>query len=185
MYKRKGFSMVELMIGIFILSALIVLVSGLYTRLFKMSSKGVDLTAGTAVGEKVMEEFIQRYMPKSQGGVDVTFPNGETGNKAINTSRYYYKIDVKDAAANLKMITVTVTWWQTSTGATTPAPTSTPESTGTMNLDDVEAYVPDKTPNTKIQYEHGITNYGTAFIKLTKLVYVPNSTSTSSTVNEP
>ncbi len=194
--RKKGFSIIELMIGIFILSSLIVLVAGLYTRLFKMSSKGVDLTAGTAVGEKVLEEFVQEKITVPLQ--NLTYDDSITGkffygSKSVNGSTFSYAIEVQNAGsqATLKIVDITVKWWDNSaepldsnqTGDANLKATAFFDSegkarplTGTETLPVTEyglSSVGATALPANTEMRRNVSNYGAAYTKLTKLVFVP------------
>jgi len=51
---RKAFSLVELMVAVFILSTSLLLVIGIFVVIFNSVQKGIDVTAGVSIGEMVL-----------------------------------------------------------------------------------------------------------------------------------
>lgn len=110
--RRNGFSLVELMVGILLISASLILVIGLYSRLIKSSHHSADLTVGTSVSLQIMEDFIK----ETQLSGRIPSDGASFGNFRINDSEYFYIMDVSSPKsslekANLKKIDVTVFWW--------------------------------------------------------------------------
>ncbi len=205
---KKGFSIIELMIGILILSSTIVMIVGLYTYLFKVSQKGVDLTAGTAVGEKVLEEFIQEAMTKPIEKTDgghyakkvsaLTSGNVFVGSKSVNSSKFYYVIEVSGDLNNsdyrLMKVDATIRWWDNTGGldslqTKSDAQGSNEEQDGYnpfvqgtgsehYNVSTQYNYTPDATstpghiPKQMIDLKTK-TGYGFAHTRITKLIFAP------------
>ncbi len=107
--KRSGFSLIELMVGVFILSISLVFVIGLYGRLVKSSETSENITVGTSAGMKIMEDFLSENegKPLKDGSV--------FGNMNMNSVQYFYIIDVSSPISQtlepVKKIDVTVFWW--------------------------------------------------------------------------
>lgn len=107
--KKRGFSLIELMVGVFILSSSLVFVIGIYGRLIKSSETSANITVGTSAGMKIMEDFISENegQPLKDGSV--------FGNMNINSVQYFYIIDVSSPVSHapdpVKKIDVTVFWW--------------------------------------------------------------------------
>lgn len=142
--KKRGFSLIELMMGVFIVSATIVMICSLYTYLFKVSQKGVDLTAGTAVGEKVLEEFLEQNKDELILGTFI-------GSKKVNTSTFYYVIEVSGDSVgvsdySLRKVDATIRWWD---GGSTLGDKAMAKSTGT--------------PTTSTDYDASYTNSHTGY----------------------
>ena len=158
--KKRGFSLIELMVGVFIISAIIVMVCSLYTYLFKISQKGVDLTAGTAVGEKVLEEFVEANKTLKAG----TF----TGSKSVNTSVFYYVIEVSGDIASgefgLKKVDITIRWWD---GKNTDESLGSQFATATQPYEEYTL----EPGGEKIDTTERKAAYGYAHTKITKLVF--------------
>lgn len=107
--RKKGFSLIELMVGVVILSTSLVFVIGLYGRLIKSSETSANITVGTSAGMKIMEDFISENEGKP-------LKDGSTfGNMNINSVQYFYIIDVSSPVSYtpepVKKIDVTVFWW--------------------------------------------------------------------------
>ena len=107
--KKRGFSLIELMVGVFILSSSLVFVIGIYGRLIKSSETSANITVGTSAGMKIMEDFLSENEGKylKDGSV--------FGNMNINSVQYFYIIDVSSPVSHssdpVKKVDVTVFWW--------------------------------------------------------------------------
>src|SRR5579862_5097435 len=62
MHRRKGFSLIELMLSICIIGTSIVLVVGIFTILVAGSQKAADVTAGSTVAAGLMSQQIYQLM---------------------------------------------------------------------------------------------------------------------------
>lgn len=107
--QKRGFSLIELMVGVFILSMSLVFVIGLYGRLVKSSETSENITVGTSAGMKIMEDFISENEGKALKDGSIF------GNMNMNSVQYFYIIDVSSPIAQVsepvKKIDVTVFWW--------------------------------------------------------------------------
>ena len=107
--KKRGFSLIELMVGVFILSTSLVFVIGLYGRLVKSSETSANITVGTSAGMKIMEDFLSENegKPLKDGSI--------FGNMNMNSVQYFYIIDVSSPITQtldpVKKVDVTVFWW--------------------------------------------------------------------------
>ncbi len=107
--KKRGFSLIELMVGIFILSSSLVFVIGIYGRLIKSSETSANITVGTSAGMKIMEDFLSENEGKALDDLSIF------GNMNINSVQYFYIIDVSSPISHtpdpVKKVDVTVFWW--------------------------------------------------------------------------
>ncbi|MGV8122463.1 MAG: prepilin-type N-terminal cleavage/methylation domain-containing protein [Candidatus Xenobiia bacterium LiM19] len=153
---KRGFSLVELMVAIFILSSSLLLIIGLFTFLFNSSRKGIDLTAGVAAAELMMEEYLYR------GASDIY--NSTTGefyaqDRAINGVNFHCEIVVSSPVGNLRKVDATVYWWVNADGSPVES----------------KKYLVQKEDGTFQEVTTGkgyVAEYGATKTKLTKLLFL-------------
>ena len=119
--KRTGFSIVELLISIAIVSMVIVMVCILYSYMMKVSSKGVDISIGTQIAENKINEITsdesneslrKNISSVSSGNAYVTTGVDKTGN-----TDYYWLLKITSVSGtnyskmNLFFVDVLVFWW--------------------------------------------------------------------------
>ncbi|MDQ7825628.1 MAG: prepilin-type N-terminal cleavage/methylation domain-containing protein [Candidatus Eremiobacteraeota bacterium] len=159
--KEKGFSIVELMVAIFILSTCLLLIIGLFTFLFNSTKKGVDLTAGTAAAELMLEEFLyQNEAAIYSGTYGPSTPISIT--KSLNNVNYLCDINVSNAVNNsLRRVDATIYWWTSPTGASGYGSRKYIIKNDDGTLSEVE---------TAKGY---VAEYGSVKTKITKFVFLP------------
>jgi prepilin-type N-terminal cleavage/methylation domain-containing protein len=154
--QKRGFSLIELMIAIFIISCVLLLMIGLFTLLFSTSKKGVDMTAGIAAAEKIMEE----YLYANDGAIKLLSfsldssgmgapPKASSGTDSVNGVTFFYVIYVSRAkdvnTPKLRQVEETIYWWVN------------PADAATTNQTNVKAMA---------------RNYGMAKAKITRLIWL-------------
>jgi len=153
---KRGFSLVELMVAIFILSSSLLLIIGLFTFLFNSSRKGIDLTAGVAAGELIMEQYL--YIHESD------IYNNTTGgtysdSKTINGVKFHCDIVISAPVGNLRKVDATVYWWVNADGSPV----------------DSKKYLVQKEDGTFQEVTTGkgyVAEYGATKTRLTKLLFL-------------
>jgi prepilin-type N-terminal cleavage/methylation domain-containing protein len=117
--QKRGFSLIELMMAIFIISCVLLLMIGLFTLLFNTSKKGVDMTAGIATAEMLMEEYLyQQDSVMKAPTFAFTSELNASGTKSLNGVTFTYYIHVSKAKDNnsvkFRQVEETIYWWQNS-----------------------------------------------------------------------
>lgn len=123
MKKKSGFSLIELMVAIFIISTTLLLVIGVFSMLFNATQKGIDLTVGTSAGESILEEYIYSNQEtiRNNGGEAVE----ASINKTINGIQFLCRINVSESIhEKVRKINATVYWWLTPDGNNVANPRS-------------------------------------------------------------
>lgn len=159
MINRRGFSLVELMVCIFIISSCLLLIIGLFTFLFNSSRKGLDLTAGISAGEMIMEEFL--YNSKDELQTNGGLPIETSINKTVNGVTFLCDINVTSPVYNkLRKVEATIYWWLD--------PNSKGFSGRKYRVMDSNGKYKD------ISTDPGfVAEYGAIKTKITKLIFVP------------
>ncbi|MHC9544421.1 MAG: prepilin-type N-terminal cleavage/methylation domain-containing protein [Vulcanimicrobiota bacterium] len=153
---KRGFSLVELMVAIFILSSSLLLIIGLFTFLFNSSRKGIDLTAGVAAAELMMEEYLYR------GASDIynsTAPSFYAQDRAINGVNFHCEIVISEPKGNLRKVDATIYWWVNADGSPVES----------------KKYLVQKEDGTFQEVTTGkgyVAEYGATKTKLTKLLFL-------------
>ena len=121
--KPQGFSIIELLISMSIISIALVFLIGVFTTGMKANRKSVDLTAGTLVAEEIISQELygilsdtdksKAFFEKSSDKVEYV-----KGVKYHNNTKFTYKMfisDVKDLgdedSNKMKKVDVQVWWW--------------------------------------------------------------------------
>ncbi|GEM_PF-1101738 len=156
---KRGFSLIELMVAIFILSSSLLLILGLFTFLFNSSRKGIDLTAGVAAAELMMEEYLYK---NSEGASSIYYDTlGKTvsDSKTINGVKFHCDIAISAPAGNLRKVDATVYWWVNADGSPVES----------------KKYLVQKEDGTfqEVTTDRGfVAEYGATKTKLTKLLFL-------------
>lgn len=115
MKRNQGFSVIELMFGIAVISVTIVMVCILYTYMLKVSAKGLNLSIGTSVAEKKLNELAFQKTADLRTELIRAQTNGlrKAGNEIIGNTFYYYIIEVVPVSAESKLLQadIVVFWW--------------------------------------------------------------------------
>ncbi|MDQ7822702.1 MAG: prepilin-type N-terminal cleavage/methylation domain-containing protein [Candidatus Eremiobacteraeota bacterium] len=108
MAAKRGFSIIELMVAVFILSTCLLLIIGIFTFLFNSVQKGVDLTTGMAIGEMA----LNKYLWNNYGNVSSAGEVNQT--ETINKMPFYYNIrsEPVDADSRLLRVSCRIYWWE-------------------------------------------------------------------------
>ncbi len=104
--KSKGFSLLELLIALVILSISILALSGLMTTTTKNNAFGGHITEATTLAQDKLEELRASPWTNIVGNSDTV--SGSTG---INYNRI---CEVTNLAPNLKQVQVTIRWTDSS-----------------------------------------------------------------------
>ena len=128
---RAGFSLVELMISVGIMSTTLLLVLGVFTNVMKASRKAVDLTAGTIVAEGVISTEMYAIMG-DEVAKNLFFKKTYNdpfveGTKHLNNSTFVYRMYATEIPIGTKVLTdnrvkkidVIVWWWADGEGNVT------------------------------------------------------------------
>jgi prepilin-type N-terminal cleavage/methylation domain-containing protein len=156
---RKGFSLIELMVAVFILSSSLLLIIGMFTFLFNSSKKGVDITAGTAAGEMILEE----YLYSNQVAI-YNMHNSPISTvnliRSVNGVTFRCEIQVSTPAADsLRKVDATVYWFVDAGNSVNQARTyKVQQPNGTWTTVTVDA--------------GNVAEYGAAKTVLTKYVFI-------------
>lgn len=105
--RPKAFSLIELMVAIFIIASCLLLVIGVFVFLFSSMQKGIDITTGVATSHMIMSKWIyEHYGSLNAGLVDSKY-------EIVNKVTYTYNIEVKacDADPKLMLVAMKVYWW--------------------------------------------------------------------------
>ena len=201
---KKGFSIVELLFAIAIISLVIVMVVIFYTYMIKVSSKGVDISIATQVAEKKIEEIVN---DSTTDGLKTKLINNYykknciIGSEPVGDNIYYYLIYTAPmkgdyALMDLTLIDIFVFWWAPDNDGTNRGFNNDAKKdlenlrTKFLTLDNYSEYSNSDDFITKI--EEGLTedsegntvkmknsvagsNEGHKFIRLTRMISTPKS----------
>ena len=121
MKNEKGFSLVELLIAIFLLTVGLLAVAGMQTTAINANSFANKLSTATALAQEVMEDLLSRdstdavFQTDSGGEILYDFDKIITGTQnsitvtGAGTFTATYSINADDSAINVATISVTVT----------------------------------------------------------------------------
>ena len=122
--KTRGFSIIELLISMSIISVALVFLIGVFTTGMKANRKSVDLTAGTLVAEEIISQELYGILSDATKSNDFfNKPDNKSeyvkGVKYHNNTKFTYKMYVSDVknmgdAGNsnkMKKVDVQVWWW--------------------------------------------------------------------------
>lgn len=126
--KTKGFSILELMISMSIISIALVFLIGVFTTGLRANRKSVDLTAGTLVAEEIISQELYGILADTGEGehsakkfFEKNDKNTEyvKGVKYHNNTKFTYKMYVTDVSGmgdsdnsnKIKKVDVQVWWW--------------------------------------------------------------------------
>jgi len=156
---KNGFSLIELMVAVFIMSSALLLIIGMFTFLFNSSKKGVDLTAGTAAAERIMEEWLYSNesmiygLAGSSYTVDMVRP-------PVNGVTFRCRIFVSSPAGALRKVNATVYWWVNADGSAIGSRT-------------YKVQLPNGTWTTVTTDPGKVAEYGTTYTTITKFIFAP------------
>lgn len=116
--QKKGFSIIELTLGIAIISMTILFVVCLYSYMMKVSAKGIEISMATSIAESLFDE-IPEYRGVSESHpslVGITSEKYFTGKRTVNGMPYYFAIELIPLKSNLNelelaKIDVAVFWF--------------------------------------------------------------------------
>lgn len=118
---KKGFSIVELLVSIAIISMIIVMTCILYSYMMKVSAKGVDISIGTQVAENKLNEIAgddsNESLRKNISSVSPSKPFVTTGVDKTGKTDYYWLVKISSVSGtnyskmNLFFVDVIVFWW--------------------------------------------------------------------------
>lgn len=130
--RSKGFSIIELVISLAILSSVGLLVMATLTRMLRPSQKAADLSTGVVVAQSVIEEEIHAILSDTGAIPKATFwtsdaPPGSpiTGSITVGGTDYSYQMEYQtvrdqttgdplggtDPERQIKKVDITVWWW--------------------------------------------------------------------------
>lgn len=115
----KAFSVIELMAGIVIIALTIVMICVFYSYMIKLSSKGLDVSIGTSVAEKVFDELANQRNSELYKSLIVSQSSGfvKTGNEIVGDDVYFYILEVVPSGdttvsnSKLMQADIVVFWW--------------------------------------------------------------------------
>ncbi len=107
---RRAFSLVELMVAVFILATSLLLIIGIFVVIFNSVQKGIDVTAGMSIGEMVLSKYIfENYSTLASGA-------GQSDVVRVNHVPYNYNISVSSVegaeAKKLFRVACKIYWWE-------------------------------------------------------------------------
>ena len=124
--KNRGFSLVELMVSMAIISTTLLMIMGVFMTVFKASKKAVDLTAGTIFAESVLNRELRNLMTDPAERGKFFQSNNKVyaeGVDRLNEAYFTYKMYVTDVSFptsissrtdnKMKRVDVIVWWWGT------------------------------------------------------------------------
>ena len=122
--KTQGFSIIELLISMSIISIALVFLIDVFTTGMKANRKSVDLTAGTLVAEEIISQELYGILSDNDKSNAFFAKNDDKveyvkGVKYHNNTKFTYKMfisDVKnmgdaDNSNKMKKVDVQVWWW--------------------------------------------------------------------------
>ncbi|GEM_PF-1109427 len=101
--KRRGFTLTEVLITMFLLNLAILLFLGIISLLLGSSQKLIDFSSGTYACSTIIENCLYND-PFPPTGVT----SGELNSEGIH---FEYKLDVVEVETVLRRVEVTVYWW--------------------------------------------------------------------------
>ena len=105
--KSKGFTLIEVLIALVILSVAFLALAGLMVQTTKNNSFGGRITEAATFAQEKLEEFRaigwEKIIPNTSG---IDYPDGATG--IVYTRNW--RVTPNPANGNLKEITVTINW---------------------------------------------------------------------------
>src|SRR4030043_2422195 len=101
---KKGFSLIEVLIGLVILSIGLLAIGGMQIISIKGGFFSNNVTKATVLAQNKLEEL------KRLDYSDANLSSGEHNEGAISGSMFSRKYDVKDTTTTIKTITVAVQW---------------------------------------------------------------------------
>lgn len=99
---KKGFSLIESLFSIAIISIVLVMVCIFYTYMMKVSSKGLAITVASQVAEEKLNRIASIYGDSNSLSMkNITqFPYIKTGYDLVGNTKFYYLIKVSDMNTN-------------------------------------------------------------------------------------
>ncbi len=113
--EHKGYSLIEVVLSIAIISTAILILVGLFTIMFKSSQKGVDLTIGTVVASSELAKYLYTLQETPGLGLDSLDTDGDPpyrGTVTLNRTVFSYEIKSFSAGPDLRKVDISVWWWQ-------------------------------------------------------------------------
>ncbi|MFN8610518.1 MAG: type II secretion system protein [Vulcanimicrobiota bacterium] len=113
-FRRKAFTVAELIVAIGFLAVISVVVIGLFVRLTASSSKSADQSAALEVASRLLDEYA-RSTPEAWQGIS-SQQDLQTRDPGSKTT-YYYRLrhrqidDGKSLMGDLYRLDVDVFWW--------------------------------------------------------------------------
>jgi len=110
---RRAFSLVELMVAVFILATSLLLIIGIFVVIFNSVQKGIDVTAGVSIGEMIMGKWLFNNYSTLAAGMT------ESDIVTVNKVPYNYIISVSSVegtgmADKLFRVACKIYWWERS-----------------------------------------------------------------------
>ncbi len=120
--RNRGFSIVEVVLSIAIMSVTIVMVCAMYTFMMRVSQKGFNVSVGTNVADRLMNELASQKGSKLNTLLIENHLSGfrACGNELVGDSPYYYILEVKPlpnpySSRNIVRVDLVVFWWTDNT----------------------------------------------------------------------
>ena len=104
--RNRAYSIIELMVAVFIISTCLLLIIGMFVFIFNSTQKGIDLTAGVVAGEQFLSKYIY-------DNYNTLAPTSQSSTFLLNKVNYYYDLSVEalDPATELFRVQLTIYWW--------------------------------------------------------------------------
>ena len=99
---KKGFSLIESLFGIAIISIVLVMVCIFYTYMMKVSSKGLDISIASQIAEEKLNQIASIYGDSNSLSIkNMSFdPQNhnflKTGHDNVGNTTFYYLVKVSD-----------------------------------------------------------------------------------------
>ncbi len=93
---KKGFSLIESLFSIAIISIVLVMVCIFYTYMMKVSSKGLDISIASQVAEGKLNQISSIYGDSNSLSIKniQDFPYLKTGVDKVGNAEYYYLVKI-------------------------------------------------------------------------------------------
>lgn len=95
---KKGFSLIESLFSIAIISIVLVMVCIFYTYMMKVSSKGLAITVASQIAEEKLNKIASNYGDSHSLSINciTEFPYVKTGYDIVGDTKFYYLIKISD-----------------------------------------------------------------------------------------
>jgi prepilin-type N-terminal cleavage/methylation domain-containing protein len=127
--RRRGFSLIEMVISVGLLASAALLVLGITTSMFYASQKSVDLTTGTVLANSLLKQQAYQVLYDNDASAQFFQQSHDAptllaeGTYTLNTSTFHYKIYVQDLSLStalssggkstrMKRLDALVSWWE-------------------------------------------------------------------------